>query len=118
MKKEKPTAIQALNAAVQTVYSWFWQPPIGGQPGLMMIVDNHPGPDNPEISFVSESLAGVLFEIESKLPNNIAFFHLRIYVRDPFSHWFRVIVNDSRRFRIIEAEVAQGDLHELWEARL
>ena len=39
---------------------WFWQPPIDGQPGLLMVVDMHPGPGHPDIPMVIETMAQVL----------------------------------------------------------
>ena len=99
-------------------YSWFWQPPIEGKPGLMMIKDTHPGPDHPEIRFVAEALREVIWACESSLPKDVHLPALKIYVTDPAGLWFEVQTNVvSRIFTKAEPELSEEDLNMLWHAR-
>lgn len=101
------------------IYSWFWQPPLEGQPGLMMIVDNHPGPQYGGFPLVVEDLKGVLEEVEKQIPDDVALFQLRIYSRTPLEEWFEIIFDgNTRRFYTKQPDFSQASLRELWEARL
>ena len=60
-------------------FNWFWQPPVDGQPGLIMIVDEHPGVDHPEIRFVTEAIADVIRNIEARIPKDSHLFQFKIY---------------------------------------
>lgn len=103
----------------EAVYSWFWQPPLEGQPGLMMIVDNHPGPHQTGIPMVVEDLKTILEEIEGQLPIEIALFQMRIYSRTVLEEWFEIVLDaNTRRFYAKKPEFSQGQLRQLWEARL
>lgn len=102
----------------EPAYSWFWQPPIEGKPGLCMIVDDHPGPDAAGMPFLLEALNDTLLEIETKLPNDISFDQLRVYVRDPFELWCQLKFDAlSRRFKIGEPDFKVSELTELWASR-
>jgi hypothetical protein len=99
-------------------YSWFWQPPLDGKPGLMMIVDEHPGPDRPDVPLLLEQLKTVLHEIEAKLPADVGFHQLRIYIREPIGAWFQIhftVLN--RRFQMTAPDFPQASLCELWDSR-
>ena len=101
------------------VYSWFWQPPLDGKPGLLMIVDNHPDPRETGIPVVLERLKDVIPEIEVKLPMDINLGALSIFLRDPTEHWYQITVNPmNRRFTTSRPTFKQGELAELWESRL
>lgn len=103
----------------EAVYSWFWQPPLEGDPGLMMIVDNHPGPDRREIPLVVEELKTILHAVEAQIPIDISLFQLRIYSREPTGFWFEILFDGtSRRFMTKKPDFSQADLDRLWEARL
>lgn len=98
--------------------AWFWQPPIGGEPGLMMIVDIHPGPDHPEVPFVTEALADVLIDVEKQLPEDIQLSQLRIYVRDILGAWIEISMDAfNRKFEKKTPKVSTPALQELWFSR-
>lgn len=100
-------------------YSWFWQPPLEGQPGLMMVVDNHPGPNRPDVPLVVEELKTILHEVESQLPIDVGLFQLQIYSREPTGFWFEILFDGaSRRFMTKKPDFQQAELDQLWEARL
>lgn len=100
-------------------YSWFWQPPMDGKPGLMMIVDNHPGPNRPEVPLVLEGIREVLAEVEAQIPNDVHLAALQIFHRDPTGRWHQIIVNPiNRTFMTSRPDAQQGALEELWESRL
>ncbi len=99
-------------------FNWFWQPPVAGDPGLIMIVDIHPGTDHPEIRFVVEAVADVLRHIEARIPKDLHLYQFRIYARDIFKLWIQIDVAPVRRnYRIRTPQVSQGDLSELWDSR-
>lgn len=99
-------------------YLWFWQPPIDGSPGLLMIVDNHPGPEHPEVPFIADVLKDVLLEVESSMPTDIQLYTLSIYVRDVMDLWIRVEMNVlSRMFKLVSPGMMQAELAELWDQR-
>lgn len=100
-------------------YSWFWQPSLDGKPGLLMIVDNHPGPQRTDVKMVLECLTDVVLEIESKLPREINLGTLKIFCREPQESWFEIAVDPiSRQVDLGRPEIPQGELAMLWEARL
>ncbi len=99
--------------------AWFWQPPIDGQPGLLMVVDMHPGPDHPEIPQAIETLPEVLVECESQMPPEIELHTLRIYVRDVAGFWMEVEMNAlNRRFKSKIPALPDKQLTDLWFTRL
>lgn len=100
------------------VIAWFWQPPIDGQPGLMMICDMHPGPDHPDIPMVIDTLPAVLAGCETQIPEDVSLYSLRIYVRDVAGFWMQVEMNAlSRRFKSKIPEVPDAELSQLWYSR-
>lgn len=100
-------------------YSWFWQPPLENQPGLMMVVDDHPGPNRPDVPLVVEELQEILHKVESQLPIEIQLFQLRIYSREPTGFWFEILFDGaSRRFMTKKPDFSQRELDKLWESRI
>ena len=100
-------------------YSWFWQPSLEAQPGLMMIVDEHPGPDRPDVPLLLEELKTIFLEIEAQLPNDIQLHQLRIYIREPMGGgWFQIVFTVlNRRFQMKTPDFSQAALCELWDSR-
>lgn len=99
-------------------FDWFWQPPQLGQPGIMMIVDAHPGPDDLETPFVQEDIGNVLLYCEARIPKDVHLFQLKIYVKDILEHWTEIefsILNNARRFKTKLPEFSQGSLSEIWD---
>ncbi len=85
----------------------------------MMIVDNHPGPSRSDVPMVCEDLKTVLEEVESQLPVEIGLFQMRIYSRTALEEWFEIVLDGgTRRFYAKKPEFTQGELAQLWEARL
>ncbi len=103
-----------------SVFQWFWQPPINGAAGLVMLVDEHPGPDAVEIPFVIEDLGNVLLWIEARIDKELTFHQFRIYMRDMIGIWGEVRFNDpgSRRYTVTQPDIKQAQLSELWDQRL
>ena len=101
-------------------FSWFFQPPLSGDPGLLMIVDRHPGPEHPELEFITEpgNLKLVLEAIEAQIPKDLQLYQFRIYARDPFGLWVQIQVPImARQFSLKSPDFSQGELQELWNAR-
>lgn len=99
-------------------FNWFWQPPVDGQPGLIMLVDIHPGKDHPEIRFVVEAIADTLTHIEARIAKDLQLYQFRIYARDIFERWIQIEVGPIRRdYRLRSPKVSQGHLSELWDSR-
>lgn len=97
-------------------FEWFWQPPMAGDPGILMIVDSHPGPRAPEIPFVAEDLKTILASIETRIPADVHLYQLRIYARDIFKLWIQIEFNVlSRAFTKKAPDFSQGDLEQVWE---
>lgn len=98
--------------------AWFWQPPIDGQPGLLMIVDLHPGPEYPGVPFVFDDLPAVMLHVEFQLPKDIGLQQLRIYVKDILGVWVEVAFTGlNRRFKNRRPKVGQPALEQLWWSR-
>jgi hypothetical protein len=111
--------ILASSIVSDAAYSWFWQPPIEGEPGLMMIMDDHPGPDRPDVPLVVEELRNILHEVEAQIPVDVALFQMRIYSREPTGFWFEILFDGhSRRFMTKKPDFTQRELDRLWESRL
>ncbi len=107
-----------MNAQANAAFDWFWQPPQLGQPGIMMIVDTHPGPHEPGVPFVQEDINNVLLYCESKIPKDVQLYQLRIYVKDVFGLWNEIefpLIRGGRRFRRKTPEFSQASLSEIWE---
>jgi hypothetical protein len=104
----------------ESVFQWFWQPPINGAAGLIMIADEHPGPEAIQIPFVMEDLPNVLLWIEARIDKGLTFHSFRVYMRDPIGVWGEVGFNDpgSRKYRITQPDLKQSQLSELWDQRL
>ncbi len=99
-------------------FNWFWQPPVDGQPGLIMIIDDHPGADHPEIRFVTEAIQDVLQHIEARIAKDLHLSRFRIYARDIFGLWIMIdVVSISREYRLRTPKINQGHLSELWDSR-
>lgn len=100
-------------------FEWFWQPPIGGEPGLIMIDDRHPGPEYPEARFVLDVLDKVLLNVESQIDSHYHLFQFSIFIRDVFKRWHEVEFPypTVRRFRIVDTTATPRDLAELWDQR-
>lgn len=91
---------------------------MSGQPGIIMIVDTHPGPHEPGVPFIQEDINAVLLYIESRIPKDVQLYQLRIYAQDIFELWIEVefsIINGGRRFRTKAPEFSQGSLSEIWD---
>lgn len=100
------------------VFNWFWQPPVDGQPGLIMLDENHPGPDQPEIRFITEAIQDVLAHIEARIAGDLRLFQFRIYARDVYTRWIEIVVAPARRnYRLRTPRVSQSHLSELWDSR-
>ncbi len=99
-------------------FNWYCQPPVDGQPGLIMIVDVHPGTDHPEIRFVTEAIEDTLQHIEARIAKDLQLFQFRIYARDIFGRWIQIDVAPARRnYRLRTPRVRQEHLSELWDSR-
>lgn len=99
-------------------YHWFWQPPVDGKPGLLMISDNHPGPENPEVPFIGDVMKDVLVEIESYMPTEIQLYQLTIYARDVMDLWVRIEMGvESRMFKYVSPRLYQKEITALWDQR-
>ncbi len=99
-------------------FNWFWQPPVDGQPGLIMLTDDHPGVDHPEIRFVTEAIADVVRHIEGGIPKYFNLFQFKIYARDIFGRWIHIEVAPiARNYRLRTPKVSQADLASLWDSR-
>ena len=99
-------------------FDWFWQPPALGDPGILMIVDTHPGPHDFDTKFIQEDINNVLLYIESKLPRDVQLFQLRIYAKDIFELWIEIefsVLNKARRFKTKAPEFSQASLSEIWD---
>ena len=102
----------------QASFDWFWQPPALGDPGILMIVDTHPGPADLQTKFIQEDINNVLLDIESRLPKDVQLFQLRIYAKDIFGIWIRIefsILNSARRFKTLKPDFTQAQLSDVWD---
>lgn len=102
----------------QASFDWFWQPPQMGDPGILMIVDTHPGPHDFDTKFIQEDINNVLLDIEARLPKDVQLFQLRIYAKDIFGLWIQIefsILNSARRFKTKKPDFDQGALSQVWD---
>lgn len=102
----------------QASFDWFWQPPALGDPGILMIVDTHPGPHDFDTKFIQEDINNVLLDIEAKLPADVHLFQLRIYAKDIFGLWIEIefsVLNAERRFKTKAPTFSQAQLSEVWD---
>lgn len=101
------------------VFNWFYQPPLNGAAGLIMIVDQHPGPDEPGVPFVVEDLKNVIHWIEARLPSDLHLFQFKIYAADIFNMWIEIEFPNPevRRYVIHEPDLPQPQLNILWNQR-
>lgn len=107
-----------VTAHANASFDWFWQPPMSGDPGIIMIVDTHPGPHDFETKFIQEDINNVLLYIESRIPLDIQLFQLRIYAKDIFGLWVEIefsILSSARRFKMKAPEFSQASLSEIWD---
>ena len=105
-------------ATSEASFDWFWQPPLEGRPGLLMVVDLHPGPAAIDIKMVHEDLRAVLRYCDSRLPKDVQLYQLGIYIRDPLGLWIQIDCNAlSRQFQKRSPELSEGDLNQLWASR-
>ena len=99
-------------------FDWFWQPPMSGDPGIIMIVDTHPGPHDFETQFIQEDINNVLLYIEERIPKDVQLFQLRIYAKDIFGLWIQIkfsILNQERRFTTDIPDFTQAELAQVWD---
>ena len=97
-------------------FDWFWQPPLAGEPGIIMIRDTHPGPDQASVPMVAEDLNNVLLTVESRLAADVHLFQLRIYARDILGIWVQIDFNVlGRTFTKKEPDFSQADLEGVWD---
>jgi hypothetical protein len=103
-----------------SLFDWFWQPPINGSPGLIMVADMHPGPEAIDVPFVLEDIQAVLLWVEARIDKSLTLHSFRVYTRDPIGIWGEVAFNDpgSRLFTLRQPDARQDSLVELWEQRL
>ncbi len=107
-----------MTASSQASFDWFWQPPALGDPGILMIVDTHPGPADLTTRFIQEDINAVLLNIESQLPKDVQLFQLRIYAKDIFGLWIQIefsILNQARRFTTKKPDFSQAELSQVWD---
>jgi hypothetical protein len=107
-----------MTASSAASFEWFWQPPQLGDPGIMMIVDTHPGPHDLETPFVQEDIGNVLLACESRIPTDVHLFQLRIYVKDIIGLWVEIeftLVDSARRFKMKAPTFGQSQLSEVWD---
>lgn len=85
---------------------------------MIMVVDMHPGPQDPQTPMVVERVGEVLLDIESHLPRDLHLFQHRIFIRDVMEIWAQVQVEAMpRTWRVIKPELRQAELHQLWYQR-
>lgn len=107
-----------MSATSQANFDWFWQPPMSGDPGILMIVDTHPGPEDLQTPFIQEDINAVLLYIESRLPADVQLYQLRIYAKDIFGLWIEIefsLVSSERRFKTKAPTFTQAQLSEVWD---
>ena len=100
--------------------AWFWQPPLAGDPGFLMIRDEHPGPDHPEVPLLPEAFLVALQEVEAQLPQDIGLERLRIFARDIFGLWIELRVAPTSQGRVVKKRdptIPDAQLEELWDQR-
>ena len=98
-------------------FDWFWQPPLSGEPGIIMIVDTHPGPEATAVPFIQEDMNAVLLDVEGQIPRYIQLYQLQIYAKDIFGYWIQIdfSIVAGRRWRTKAPEFSQGSLSEIWD---
>lgn len=104
----------------EPLFSWFFQPPLGGQRGLLMIRDDHPGPDYVQTPFVLETVSQVLQTVEAKLPGDIHLAALGIFIRHIDELWIQIEVDLGRRWTRKDPGqlgLRQETLDTLWRQR-
>ncbi len=102
----------------QASFDWFWQPPALGDPGILMIVDTHPGPEDLQTKFIQEDINNVLLYCEKRIPKDVQLYQLRIYVKDIFGIWVEIefsLVSSARRFKTKKPTFGQAQLSEVWD---
>ncbi len=83
-----------------------------------MLDENHPGPDQPEIRFITEAIQDVLAHIEARIASDLRLFQFRIYARDVYARWIEIVVAPARRnYRLRTPRVSQAHLSSLWDSR-
>ncbi len=97
-------------------FDWFWQPPLGGEPGIMMIRDTHPGPAATAVPLVAEDLNNVVLVCESGIAKEVQLCQLRVYVRDLLGVWVQLEFNVlGRQYQQLAPDFDQGDLEMVWD---
>ena len=97
-------------------FDWFWQPPLGGEPGIMMIRDTHPGPAATAVPLVAEDLNNVVLVCESGIAKEVQLCQLRVYVRDLLGIWVQLEFNVlGRQYQQLAPDFDQGDLEMVWD---
>ena len=97
-------------------FDWFWQPPMEGEPGIMMIRDTHPGPAATAVPLVAEDLNNVVLVCESRIGKDVQLCQLRVYVRDVLGVWVQLEFNVlGRQYQKLLPDFEQADLEQVWE---
>lgn len=97
-------------------FDWFWQPPMEGEPGIMMIRDTHPGPEATAVPLVAEDLNNVVLVCESRIEKDVQLCQLRVYVRDLLGVWVQLEFNVlGRQYQKLLPDFEQADLEQVWE---
>ena len=97
-------------------FDWFWQPPLGGEPGIMMIRDTHPGPAATAVPLVAEDLNNAVLVCESGIAKEVQLCQLRVYVRDLLGIWVQLEFNVlGRQYQQLAPDFDQGDLEMVWD---
>lgn len=97
-------------------FDWFWQPPQGGEPGIMMIRDTHPGPEATAVPLVLEDLNNVVLVCESRIAKDVQLCQLRVYVRDLLGVWVQLEFNVlGRQYQKLAPDFEQADLEKVWD---
>ncbi len=97
-------------------FDWFWQPPMSGEPGILMIRDTHPGPEATAVPMVAEDLNNVVLVCESHIAKDVQLCQLRVYVRDVLGVWIQLEFNVlGRSYEKKIPDFEQGDLEGVWQ---
>ena len=97
-------------------FDWFWQPPLGGEPGIMMIRDTHPGPEATAVPLVAEDLNNVVLVCESRIAKDVQLCQLRVYVRDLLGGWIQLEFNIlGRQYKQFVPDFTEADLEQVWD---
>ena len=89
---------------------------MAGDPGIIMIVDTHPGSHAVDVPLVQEDLKNVLLTVEGRIPSDVHLYQLRIYVRSIFLLWSQIEFTIlGRQFQVKIPDFSQPDLAQVWD---